>query len=150
MLRQPTASSSEPDLACSLTVSVDWREGVVVLRGELDRNTAHHLGDALTALADAGHACWVVDAAEVTFCDAGGLRALAIGRALAVRSGRQLRLVRPSRCVDRLVTLSGLDRLLADSVPPAVPPVQRLPPSAADIRRRTSPVAAGRPSYVPA
>jgi hypothetical protein len=29
--------------------------------------------------------------------------------------------VQPSRCVDRLVTLTGLDRLIADGVPPVVP-----------------------------
>jgi anti-sigma B factor antagonist len=101
-----------------LAVSVDWVEGTVVLRGELDQDSAHHLADALHALTGTDHATWVLDTAEVTWCDAGGLRALAAAHAFAVASGRQLRLVRSSRCVDRLVTLSGLDRLMADSLRP--------------------------------
>jgi anti-sigma B factor antagonist len=103
----------------ALAVSIDWAHGAVVLRGELDRDAAHHLIDALAALRAAGHPCWVVDAAEVTWCDAGGLRALAAGRALAIESGRELRLVHPSRCVLRLVLLTGLDELLVDADPRA-------------------------------
>ena len=100
-----------------LVVSVDWVEGTVVLRGELDRDSAHHLADALHALTGTDHATWVLDAADVTWCDVGGLHALAAASAFAVASGRELRLVRSSRCVDRLVTLSGLDRLMAESLP---------------------------------
>jgi anti-sigma B factor antagonist len=111
------ASAGDPGLA----VSINWVHGAVVLRGELDRHSAHHLVDALGALAATDHRCWVVDAADVTWCDAGGLRALAAAHAMALESGRELRLVQPSRCVDRLVTLTGLDRLIADGVPPVVP-----------------------------
>jgi anti-sigma B factor antagonist len=124
MPHQLTIISSHPD-ASSLTVSIDWLSGAVVLRGELDRNTVHHLDDALTALAVTDHDCWVLDTAEVTWCDAGGLRALASAHALAEQHGGELRLVRPSRCVERLVTLIGLDRLIASSEPlvDVVPPV---------------------------
>lgn len=109
------------DPSRSLDVAVDWLQGVVVLRGELDRDSAHHLVDAVRALEATDHRRWVVDAAEVTWCDAGGLRALAAAHALALASGRQLVLSRRSRCVDRLVVLSGLDRMVADGVPPVVP-----------------------------
>jgi anti-anti-sigma factor len=102
-----------------LTVSIDWVHGTVELRGELDRQSAHHLADALSALTTTAHACWELDTSGVTWCDAGGLRALAAAHAFAVASGRSLRLVRTSRCVQRLVTLSGLDQLIADSVRPA-------------------------------
>ena len=101
------------DEPASLTVSVQWSGATVVLSGELDRDCAHHLVDALAALAGTDQPCWVVDAAAVTWCDAGGLRALAAAHALAVAHGRELRLVRASRCVDRLLRLSGLDRQLA-------------------------------------
>jgi anti-sigma B factor antagonist len=100
----------QPEL---LTVSVRWSSASVVLAGELDRECAHHLVDALAALVCTDQPCWVVDAAAVTWCDAGGLRALAAAHALAVAHGRRLRLVNASRCVDRLVRLSGLDRRLA-------------------------------------
>ena len=98
-----------------LTVSVEWACATVVLRGELDRDCAHHLVDALTALTGTAQPCWVVDASAVTWCDAGGLRALAAAHTLAVAHGRELRLVGAPRCVDRLVRLSGLDRKLADT-----------------------------------
>jgi anti-anti-sigma factor len=105
------------DAAAWLTVTVDWVTGVVVLSGELDRDTAHHFGDAVTALTATDHRCWVVDTAAVTFCDVAGLRSLAAAHALAQQQGCRLLLVRPSRCIDRLVTLSGLDRLIATQPP---------------------------------
>lgn len=107
--------STGPTRSYELTVSVDWVHGTVVLRGDLDRESAHQLAGALTALTATDHPRWVVDTAEVSWCDAGGLRALAAAHALAVASGRELRLVRPSRCVDRLVRLSGLHQLIAES-----------------------------------
>jgi len=110
-----TDTRRPPDEPAFLTVSVQWAAATVVLRGELDRECAHHLLDALTALACTDQPCWVVDAAGVTWCDAGGLRALAAAHALAVAHGRRLRLVHASRCVDRLVRLSGLDLRMADT-----------------------------------
>lgn len=91
-----------------LSVSVDLVGGGVVLSGELDRDSSHHVVDALAALRDTHHRRWTVDTAAVTWCDAGGLRALATGHALAVACGRELRLVRTSRCVERLLRISGL------------------------------------------
>ena len=110
--------STAPPPSEWLTVSVDWVQGTVVLCGELDRESAHHLADALWALSTTPHACWVVDTAGVTWCDVSGLRALAAACTLAAATGRELRLVRTSRCVDRLVRLSGLDRLIADTAAP--------------------------------
>jgi anti-sigma B factor antagonist len=134
VLSLTTITSTAEEQSC-LAVSIDWVHGVVALRGELDRDSAHHLVDAVRALAATTHSCWAVDTAEVTWCDAGGLRALAKARALAVDSGRELRLVRPSRCVERVVTLSGLDRLIADRVPPAV----TVPPATGGAGGRTYP-----------
>jgi len=107
-----------PDPAPSLAVTIDWVRGGVALRGELDRDSAHHLVDAVRALATTDHRRWVVDAAEVTWCDAGGLRALAAAHALALASGRELTLAGRSRCVDRLLTLSGLGQRIAAGLPP--------------------------------
>ena len=133
----------------SLVVSIDWVGGAVLLSGELDREGAHHLVDALTALSATAHREWVVDTAEVTWCDASGLRALAQAHALAVSSGRALRLVRPSRCVDRLVTLSGLGQLIADGLAsaPAAPASGRRPGQVRRLRAVTAgptPVRSGR------
>jgi anti-sigma B factor antagonist len=107
----PAFPTSEDDLPV-LTISVDWVRGAVVLCGELDRESAHHLVDVVTSLAATGHPRWLVDTADVSWCDAAGLRALATAHALAVECGGELRLARTSRCVDRLVTMSGLgDRI---------------------------------------
>jgi anti-sigma B factor antagonist len=105
----------------ALTVTVDWPEGVVRLSGELDRDSAHHLLDALDALAATGHRVLGVDAAEVTFCDAGGLRALIVGSRLLRAGGRDLRVLRASRCVGRLLTIAGLDCLTGTEASPATP-----------------------------
>ncbi|MCZ2824471.1 MULTISPECIES: STAS domain-containing protein [unclassified Modestobacter] len=104
-----------PDGSEELVVSVDWVHATIVLRGELDRDSAHHLTGAVEALAATSHSCWVIDTAEVTWCDVGGLRGLASAHALAVDSGRELRLTGTPRCVDRLLRLSGLDLLIADT-----------------------------------
>ena len=111
----PSPTSPSADAPAWLAVSIDWVRGAVVVRGELDRDSAHHLVDAAGALAATDHRSWVIDTAAVTWCDAAGLRALATVHAVAVAHGRQLQLVRSSRCVDRLVTVSGLDRLIADT-----------------------------------
>ncbi len=107
--RSPLA---EPAL---LSVQVRRTRATVVLSGELDRDSAHHLVDALASLTGTDQPCWVVDAAAVTWCDAGGLRALAAAHALALTHGRRLRLVNASRCVERLVRLSGLDLRMAEA-----------------------------------
>jgi anti-anti-sigma factor len=114
----PVSSSTASDL-CDLQISVDWVRGIVVMRGELDRGSAHHLVDVVTSLAATGHPRWQIDTADVTWCDAGGLRALAAAHALAVECGGELLLVHTSRCVDRLVRMSGLDRMILAGLPPA-------------------------------
>ena len=119
---------SSADAPAWLVVSIDWVHGAVVLRGELDRDSAHHLVDAAAALSATSHPSWVIDTAAVTWCDAAGLRALATVHAVAVAHGRRLRLVRSSRCVDRLVTVSGLAQLIADRTTPA-PAAPRAAPS---------------------
>jgi anti-sigma B factor antagonist len=110
---QTTSASS------ALTVTVDWPDGVVRLSGELDRDSAHHLLDALDTLAATGHRVLGVDAAEVTFCDAGGLRALVVGSRLLRADGRDLQVLRASRCVGRLLTIAGLDYLTGTAASPA-------------------------------
>jgi anti-anti-sigma factor len=112
----PATALASSDLDRALAVAVDWSTGSVVVRGELDRDAAHHLLDALGSLLSTHHLRWTIDTAGVTWCDAGGLRTLAAAHALAVAHGRELRLTPSSRCVDRLVSLSGLDRLIAASM----------------------------------
>ena len=95
-----------------LLLSIDLQSGRITAAGELDRAVAHRLADALDALALTGHRTWTVDAAGITFCDAGGLRVLAGAAALADDRGCTLRLVDASPFTVRLLRLVGMAELL--------------------------------------
>ena len=94
-----------------LAVSVDLSRAKVRVAGELDRDSAHHLLDAVEMLTTRHSRNWRLDAGDVTFCDAGGLRALSDAHTMAAEHGRRLDVVRSSRPVDRLVELLGRDRV---------------------------------------
>jgi anti-anti-sigma factor len=107
-----------PVAPSSIAVSVDLPQARVRVAGELDRDSAHHLLEAVEMLAARSSRRWQLDAADVTFCDASGLRALTSAHAIAASHGRSLALVRSSRPVDRLVSLLGHDEVF----PPARTP----------------------------
>ena len=94
-----------------LAVSVDLSSAKVRVAGELDRESAHHLVEAVAMLTTRHSRNWRLDAGDVTFCDAGGLRALSDAHSMAAEHGRTLDVVRSSRPVDRLVELLGHDRV---------------------------------------
>jgi anti-anti-sigma factor len=106
----PSFPIGSPPVA-SLAVSVDLPRARVSVSGELDRESAHHLLDALTMLTTRSSRRWRLDAGGVTFCDAGGVRALSGAHALATEHGRSLDVERTSRSVDRVVDLLGRDRV---------------------------------------
>jgi anti-sigma B factor antagonist len=104
-------SPTSPAPVAALAVSVDLPRSRVSVAGELDRESAHHLVDAMTMLTARPDRQWRLDAGAVTFCDAGGMRALSSAHELAAAHGRSLHLERTSRPVDRLVELLGHDRV---------------------------------------
>ena len=95
----------------ALAVSVDLPSSLVSVAGELDRDSAHHLLDAMAVLTTRTSRRWRLDASAVTFCDAGGVRALSSAHALATAHGRSLDVERTSRQVDRLVELVGHEQV---------------------------------------
>jgi anti-anti-sigma factor len=103
---------------------VDLVAGSITVIGELDRGRCHLITDATTALTATLHRSWVLDATGVTFCDAGGLRAIAAAAGTARRRGGNLTIVGAGRALRRLLTLVGMDDLLADGTGPGEP-VQR-------------------------
>lgn len=111
----PTPTVTVSTWPRSLSVSIDWTHAHVELVGELDGDTAHLLLDALEALAATQHARWTIDATGLSWCDARGVQAIAAGLAVATGAGCELRVVAASRCVHRLLTLTGLDELIAAS-----------------------------------
>jgi anti-anti-sigma factor len=114
----------------ALEVRVEEQDGTPILRlqGDLDQVTVPLLQRRIDELLGAGHDRVWVDADSLGFCDSTGLRLLiSARRRLDARAG-ELRLLRTSGVLQRLLDLSGLTPLLkapgATSIPrdPAVHP----------------------------
>jgi anti-anti-sigma factor len=104
---------SPPEIASDqLTVQVDLVTATIAVSGDLDRDGVHLFIDATTTLAATLHRSWVLDASCITFCDAGGLRAIAAAAQAAQRRGGGLTVVGAGRSLRRLLVLVGLADLL--------------------------------------
>lgn len=103
---------------------------VVKLRGEVDQANVPKLARGLSALGEAGWSTILVDLSNTAFLDLSGARALADVHAhLCQMAGGCLILSSPPANVSRLLSFTGLDRLLAPSMDGRVPP---------DLRERIS------------
>ncbi|CAL9577000.1 hypothetical protein SUDANB120_04970 [Streptomyces sp. enrichment culture] len=80
--------------------------------GEIDTDQAADLREELTAALAAGRTGLDVDLAGVTFCDSSGLHVLLDLHRLALQAGKTLVLTELSRPVDRLLHLTGAQRVL--------------------------------------
>jgi anti-sigma B factor antagonist len=79
----------------------------LVVAGELDAHTAPELADALAELpADVDV---MLDLGELSFMDSSGLRVLIASHRTLSETGQSLTLRHPSRSVQRLLSVSGLD-----------------------------------------
>jgi anti-sigma B factor antagonist len=85
---------------------------VVGLPAEVDITTADELRDELLSIIDDGAPVTVVDMSATTFCDSAALSALIVAHRRAVAAGSELRLVAASAGVLRVMTLTGVDRLI--------------------------------------
>jgi anti-anti-sigma factor len=83
----------------------------VSLVGELDMASAPYLGAIVKSLVDEEARHVVLDAQEVGFCDAAGLRALLVAQRGFDRLGSLFAIV-PSRSIQRLTALLELDENL--------------------------------------
>ena len=102
MDQHPTVLSSA--VTHDLRLSVDVPAGAIRVTGELDRSSAHHLADALSALRSSPVPLWTLDLQGLSFCDLEGLRVLHQAVAVASSCGRGLHLTRiPSFLADLLV-----------------------------------------------
>lgn len=87
--------------------------GLLELTGEVDLYTAPRFKQDLVALVDEGVTALVVDLSEVTFIDSTALGVLISGvKRLHETEGRLL-IVAASRPVVRILSITGLDRVLA-------------------------------------
>jgi anti-sigma B factor antagonist len=95
-----------------LTVTVDATSAWVAAEGEVDLNSAPHLGAALERVVAGGAREVTVVLDDVTFLDSGGLHVLAVAYRNASAAGARLRVTAAHRAVRRPLELSGLWRLV--------------------------------------
>lgn len=98
-----------------LRVTTEQRGQTAHLRvcGEVDLMTAPAFERWLRSAESNGNAAISLDLGDVTFMDAGGLRALLRASERAVQSQRTFAIVESSACVRRLLCVTGATHLLA-------------------------------------
>lgn len=84
----------------------------VYLRGELDASTAPHLECLLDRVRHDGHHQIVLDLSQLAFLDAAGLRVFVRAHQNLRASGGTFVLTRPTRMVNRILAITGLDAAL--------------------------------------
>jgi anti-sigma B factor antagonist len=88
-----------------------WHHGdraTVQVGGEIDVATGPQLLAVLVELVDRGFYQLIVDVEQVTFLDCAGIRVLVDARRRVQEHGGSLRLVRPTRRVERVLALTGM------------------------------------------
>jgi len=88
------------------------RTAVVSLPVEIDITNADQVREDLLSLLNQGAALLIADLSKTTFCDSAGISALARGFRRAEASQSDMRLVVGTPAVQRVLALTGIDRLL--------------------------------------
>jgi anti-sigma B factor antagonist len=93
---------------------VRWagRRAVVALPAHMDVSTAGRIGAELLSVIDRGATGLIADMTATIWCDHAGAGAVARAFQRAVTSGTELRLVVTAPHVSRVLSLSGVDRLV--------------------------------------
>jgi anti-sigma B factor antagonist len=94
----------------------------IALRGELDLNHAYSFDEELRLVEVGRPPCIILDLRELTFMDSCGLGRLLAARRRARRAGRRLVLVRGTRTIQSLLSMTGLEEVfeIVGDVPPAL------------------------------
>jgi len=85
---------------------------VVTLPEEIDVTIADTVQEELLAVMDAGAALLVADMSTTNFCDSAGVSALVRAFRRASASGNSMRLVVGTPAVRRVLSITGVDRLM--------------------------------------
>jgi anti-sigma B factor antagonist len=88
------------------------RTAVVSLPGEIDITNADQVREDLLSVLNQGAALLIADLSKTTFCDSAGVSALARSFRRAEASQSEMRLVVSTLAVQRVLALTGIDRLL--------------------------------------
>jgi anti-anti-sigma factor len=94
---------------------VTWlgETAVITLPEEIDISNSDQVRDELLSLLNRGPAVLIVDMAETTFCDSAGVNALVRAHKRAAANGAEIRLVVASPGVQRVLAITGVDRLIS-------------------------------------
>jgi anti-anti-sigma factor len=94
---------------------VQWtgRQAVVALPGHMDLTNASQIGEELLSLVNRGATALIADMSGTESCDHAGLDAVMRAYQRAAANGAQLRLVVTSPVVWRVLSSTGLDRLVS-------------------------------------
>ena len=85
---------------------------VITLPEEIDVTNAETVQEELLAVIDAGAALLVADMRKTNFCDSAGVSALVRAFRRASASGSSMRLVTGTPAVQRVLSITGVDRLM--------------------------------------
>jgi anti-sigma B factor antagonist len=85
---------------------------VITLPEEIDISNSEQVREELLSLLNRGPAVLIVDMAETTFCDSAGVNALVRAHKRATANGAEIRLVLASPGVQRVLAITGVDRLI--------------------------------------
>lgn len=88
------------------------RTAVVSLPAEIDITNADQVRGDLLSILNQGAAPLIADLSKTTFCDSAGVSALARSFRRAEASQSEMRLVVSTPAVQRVLALTGIDRLL--------------------------------------
>jgi anti-sigma B factor antagonist len=99
-----------PDLG--FPVEVIGGVPVVAAPEDIDITNADGLRTALLEAASLGPGTFVVDMSRTQFCDTAGLHAVVAAHKRARAEGGQLLLVTRGAAVDRILSITGLDRVI--------------------------------------
>ncbi|HET9331733.1 MAG TPA: STAS domain-containing protein [Steroidobacteraceae bacterium] len=85
---------------------------VVRVAAEIDATNAEEIRSQLLSVVNQGASVMVVDMSKTTFCDSAGVSALVRAFRRATESGTKFRLVVTSPSVERVLQITGVDRLI--------------------------------------
>jgi anti-sigma B factor antagonist len=88
------------------------RTAVITLPVEIDITNADQVREDLLSVVNQGAALLVADLSNTTFCDSSGISALARSLRRAQASGGEMRLAVSTPAVQRVLALTGVDRLM--------------------------------------
>jgi len=110
-------SKDRPRIAFGVTTQYSGGQVVVALRGEVDMLSAPTFASVLDSLFETSRRDIVVDAAELDFMDASGLRVIGPMSARLRNAGGSLTIRSPSRLVRRLLDITAMGDLIERDPP---------------------------------